>query len=90
MFDILNSLHYKKNTSPLLLRGQGARRSLTASALLTKRLVVADFPKIEFVFHQFLDNSSKQAILALVYPPSLYPFGICSNVAGFYFTQSAT
>ncbi len=42
------------------------------------------FDKITIV-NKFLDNFAKQAILALVHPPSLYPFGICSNVAGFSF-----
>lgn len=83
MFDILNGLRYKINISPLFLRGQGARRSLAASALLIKRLAKANFPIMEVVVNEFLDNSLKQAILALVHPPSLYPFGICSNVAGF-------
>lgn len=87
MFDSLNGLRYKMSTSPLFLRGQGARRSLTASALLIKSLAKANFPIMEFVVNEFLDNSLKQAILALVHPPSLYPFGICSNVAGFSFAE---
>ena len=33
--------------------------------------------------NKFLDISPKLAILGLVHPPSLYPFGTCSNVAGF-------
>ena len=86
MFDILNGLRYKMDISPLFLRGQGARRPLTASALLIKGLAKANFPMIEVVINEILDNSIKQVILAFVHPPSHYPFGICSNVADFSFT----